>query len=167
MNISLPMPIHFLVTWASSCSPARKRKSQPVHLPLRWQIGWSLASRTWNAPPIEKSFCLKPPIRVPLSSPSRTSTLERKIEMPRRTCRIGLAAGRADFDIERRESLVVGEPQQLREDAEAVLAAMQDLLVGLGVVDVEVVGGLEDAEVLFDEKQIAVQDGVHGGSCRR
>src|SRR3954463_11142304 len=72
-----------------------------------------------------------------------------------------LAGGRANVDRKWRETFVVGEAEHLRKEAKAVLAALKDLFVGFGVVDVVVVGRFEESQVFFDEEQIAVENGVH------
>ena len=58
-------------------------------------------------------------------------------------------------------AFVVGESQEFGEEAESIFAAVEDLFLGLRVVDVEIVGGLEQADVFFDEEQIAVENIVH------
>ena len=43
-----------------------------------------------------------------------------------------------------------------------LLAAVEDDLIRLGIEHVVVVGGLEKADVLFDEIQVAAKDWMHG-----
>ena len=51
----------------------------------------------------------------------------------------GLALGRADHDLEGGHALVVGEPQELGEEAQVGFAAVQEDFTGFRVVDVVVV----------------------------
>ncbi len=58
--------------------------------------------------------------------------------------------------MKRRHPLVVGKAAHLGKQAQPRLAAVQQHLPCLGIEDVEVIGGLKERNVFFDQKQIVL-----------
>ena len=52
---------------------------------------------------------------------------------------------------------VSGEPKQFREHTKTRFTAVENDFPGLGIVDVVVVGGLEQPDMLFDQENVAFE----------
>jgi hypothetical protein len=83
--------------------------------------------------------------------------LDSNSETPRLTVRTLPALRRADLDVERRHPLVVGEAEELGEQAQVRLPALEDFLAVGRIEDVVVVGRLEQTDVFLDEELIVLQ----------
>ena len=66
-----------------------------------------------------------------------------------------------DGHLEGGHRLVVGESEELGQEAEVVLTTMQDGFLRFRIENVVIVGGLEHADVFFDEEQVALQQRMH------
>ena len=69
----------------------------------------------------------------------------------------------AQSDLKRCHAFVISESQQFRDETQVLFATVYNFLAGLRVKYVEIAGGLEHANVLFDQKQITLQHLVHRG----